>query len=157
MLHANFSDHESVNICLEAWSNDIRIGWKLVSSHILAQTPPRSLRRDSKKILGWPTECPVQCGFDRTWIQNVTCIPHSNTYLLRHAFAWKGLLAAFWHVLEISSPHGREGCVPATRAMLWCNEVSVRRHRHTLVTYRQFNIRILCLSGLADSLGVIVI
>ena len=86
---------------------------------------------------------PVRIWCSRTWIQNVTCIPDSDTYLLRHAFVWKGLLAAFWHVLEISSPHGREGCVPATRAMLWCNEVSVRRHRHTLVTYRQFNIRIL--------------
>ena len=105
----------------------------------------------------------VQCGFDAVVIniQNVTCTPDSDTYLLRHAFVWKGLLAAFWHVLEISSPHGREGCVPATRAMLWCNEVSVRRHRHTLLTYRRLNteycIRILCLSRLAASLGVIVI
>ena len=100
---------------------------------------------------------PVRIWCSRTWIQNVTCIPDSDTYLLRHAFVWKGLLAAFWHVLEISSPHGREGCVPATRAMLWCNEVSVRRHRHTLVTYRRFNIRNLFLSRLAASLVVIVI
>ena len=39
----------------EGWSNDIWIGWKLVSRQDLAQTSPWSLRRKFQKNLGWPT------------------------------------------------------------------------------------------------------
>ena len=38
----------------EGWSNDIRIGWKLVSRQDLAQTSPWSLRRFSKKKMARP-------------------------------------------------------------------------------------------------------
>ena len=38
----------------EAWSNDVRGGWKLVSSHNLAKRRPWSLSQFSKKKLGWP-------------------------------------------------------------------------------------------------------
>ena len=38
----------------EAWSNDIRNGWKLLSSHILAQNPPFEFEAWFQKKLGWP-------------------------------------------------------------------------------------------------------
>ena len=49
------------------WSNDFRIGWKLVSRQDLAQTSPWSMRRKSQKSLGWPT-VHLQRGFWLIWV-----------------------------------------------------------------------------------------